>query len=230
MLHDPAQPVPLQPRPDGPTYFLRVPVVADRAGFRHALAAAGARYWGQLDLARAARAATERLLAGMDEQAEWLGRIDAYATGIEAAIEAGGSGPEADQALDEALAVPPELALIMDALAGLDPLLAARVADNAVFPERAGVIATRLFLTGWEGEGLPPLRRGFSGVAEESLALIPTRDMVAIGRRVGELLEPRPATLGNSASPSSGPLNQDGSTAGTATGPSAPSVATTASA
>jgi hypothetical protein len=231
IVADPGQPIPYQPRSDGPTYFLRVPTVVDRSSYRHAIAAAGARYWGQVDLATAALAAIKRLMDGMEEQAQWLEWIEEYSAGIREVLDRRQSGPENDEDLLKALEMSPEVMMIFDAMASLDPILAKRIADNHVFAEKAGVVATRMFLVGWDGQGLGNLKRSIiGGVTDACLEHIASRDMVAIGNRISELMEPKQDKVGNLDSPSSGPTKAGRSRTGKTTHPTTPSSDATADA
>lgn len=229
LLHDPAQPVPFQPRDGGPTYLLRVPTVLDRARFKHAVVKAGARRWGQLDIVASARAAVNRLLAGDDNAADREARLadlNTYAAGIEAAIEVRRAGG-GDADLIAALQVPPAVEQIMEIVAEVDEAVSERLADNLVSNEIAGYVAAKMFLAGWDKPG-PFKRDPLSGATEPTLAQIEQGDLIAIGNRIGELLEPTADTMGNSGSASSGSPTPKRSGGTKTPHPIAPSPAETA--
>jgi hypothetical protein len=208
IVHDPAEPVRFQPRDDGPTYLLRVPKVLDRAKYGHAVRAAGGQRWYVIDLAQTARAGIEALLAGEEnatERGNLVAEVDAYTAGIKAAAaawQADRCEPKA-KALAEAFQMSPVLEETWNRVAGVYEPLAARMADNETYPLIAGLVAARLFLMGWEGLETP-FRRGLAGVPDEVLDTIPSGDLIAIGQRIAELLEPTEARAKNSGSPSSG--------------------------
>lgn len=234
MLYDPAKTVPCKPRADGPTYRLRVPVVVDRASYQRAIQVTGAQFWPNLAFVRLCRDELERLLAG-DDQAEsraaGTALIDAYAERLSAAIAAWqqerNDGTDAEFAA--ALPYPDTLAALINELGRCSPRVARAAGDNMVYPLLRGIEGARLLLVGWDRA--EPFCRDLDGPSEATLALISNEDFVAIGQKVGELLEPAEARLGNSDSRSSGSPEATASSAdGTTTPPTPPSAVTTASA
>lgn len=208
LLLDPKELVRLQPREGGPAYFLRVPDVADRAKWKHALITKGARKWSQLDLADACMQAIKRLLPDEEDAPERearLAEVEAYAQGIRESVAAilEERNEETTKALWAAIEMSPRLLAIFEAVSLADETLARRAADNAVYAELAGLVAARMFLEGWEGEGLPFFRRSKLGLDDAMLRRVPTGDLVAIGERIAGLIEPSPERLGNSGSASS---------------------------
>jgi hypothetical protein len=218
ILVDPKEPVALQPRENGPTYFLRVPRVVDRAKFRHDLLAEGGRQWFNLDLVAHVRDLVARLMEGDEHEPERTARLtelDAYAARVREAANVYNleRTEESLAQLSEAIQQPEPVTAMFKIAADHDQGFRDKLADNRVFPEIVGYVAAKLFLQGWEGEGMPAFRRSpFGSVEDAVLRPIPTEDMVAIGRRITELLEPAETRLGNSRSASSGDSDQTSST------------------
>lgn len=205
---NPAQPVEYRPREDGPVYFLRVPTVADRIKYGHALRARKARFYSNLALMDLARDGLLALLPGDDNaQAREAGiaLADAYSGNLRETIDARqeGKSEEADKAFVEALKLPDELSDLLDEIADRYEPLRNAVADNAVYWSWAGLEAARMFLTGWEGLGR--FKKGLSGPDEATLAQIPPMDMEMLGVRIEQLMQPDEARTKNSVSPSSTP-------------------------
>lgn len=200
---DPAEPVAFRSRDDGPTYHLRVPLVKDRAKYRHAIRAAGGRQWTNLQLMAMARKALDQILPGEEGDA---GRvlIDAYCEGLNAAIDKRrqGQSEETDAELIAAVTISGELAEIVNAIAERDQALANASADNGVYHLIAGQEAARMFLIGWDGLG--EFKRGLNGPTEATLAQITSYDFERIAQKVEEMIEPQEARMGNSGSSSSG--------------------------
>ncbi len=205
---NPSEPVPYQPREDGPTYHLRVPTVADRIKYGHALRARKAKFHGNLVLMDIARNGLRALLPG-DENAEareaGIALVDAYSANLREAIDARQQvkSDETDQAFTDALQIPDDLASLLEEIADrYDPLRNA-VADNAVYFSWAGLEAATMFLAGWDGLGA--FKRGLSGLTEATLAQIPASDLEMIGVKIEQLMQPGEARTKNSVSPSSTP-------------------------
>lgn len=232
ILLDPARPVEFQPRPAGPTYLLRVPRLVDREEYDRAVRLRRARKWFFWDFQAGIVRAIERLrdAGGYDAPfADWLAALEAYQARVR---EAAARRDELDtaetrQELGLALTAPPVVQTIVELARDVDEDVAAMQADNELFDLSSGTVAARLFLVGWEGDGLGPFKRDPRGATEETLWQVPEADLVAIGYRVRELLQPRPARLGNSVSASSATPSQDIS-AGATTPPTGPSAAATA--
>lgn len=230
MLLDPTKPVPFKPREDGPTYHLRVPTVMDRAKYRKALAAAGARFWRNLELVRLGRTSIDKLLPGEDGD-DGRELLDLYIKRLELALEARRTSPgkEADDELIAAVQIPEAVSTLLLAIAEHDPAMRKAAGDNASYYLLAGIEACRLFLVG--ADGLATFKRGLGGPTDETLNQITSGDLERIGFQVEEMLEPTEARLGNSASPSSGqPEATDSSDTGETTAQTAPSKGKTATA
>lgn len=232
ILLDPARPVEFRPRPGGPTYLLRVPRLIDREEYDRAVRQRRARKWFFWDFQAGIVRAIEKLRdeGGYEAPfADWLAELEAYQVRVR---EAAARRDELDTAetrseLGEALTAPPVVQTIVELARDVDEDVAAMRADNDLFDLISGTVAARQFLVGWEGGGLGPFGRNPRGATEAALWQVPEADLVAIGYRVRELLQPRPARLGNSASASSGTPSQDISAAAT-TPPTGPSEGATA--
>lgn len=210
IIVDPNEPVRLQPREDGPVYLLRVPRVVDRATYRREVSAAGGRTWPQLTLIEEVKTVVERLLPGDENAADRDARLielDAHADAIKAALEAWQQdhSDENAKALVDSLQPDERVSEIVEIVRRHDTGVARKIADNEVYPQIAGLVAARMFLRDWQGDGLPPFKRSAFGFDDALLDAIPTGDLVAIGQKIGSLLEPPETRLGNSASASSGP-------------------------
>lgn len=231
MLVDPAEPVRFQPRTDGPVYYLRPPIVADRARYWHAVKAQGGRKWVFWDLARGVRAALVRLRDAGLYQADfdgWLADLDAYVTRVDEAAQAlqADRNEETRAAFQVAFTAPAVVDEVFRLTRQCDQEVAAMMADNDQHALIAGTEAARMFLVGWEGLGR--FGRGLGGATDASLWQIREGDLVEIGRHIAELLEPRPDVLGNSGSASSGSAAQPSSTTPATTPQTAPSADGTA--
>lgn len=208
IVFSPADTIAYQPRDDGPTYHLRVPTVADRIKYGHALRGRKAKFHSNLILMDIARNGLLALLPG-EENAEareaGTALLDAYSTSLRGAIEARQQikSEETDQAFSEALKLPDELVSLIDEITDRYEPLRNAVADNAVYWSWAGLEAAGMFLVGWDG--LDAFKRGLSGLTEATLAQIPAFDLEMIGVRVEQLMQPGEARVKNSDSPSSTP-------------------------
>jgi hypothetical protein len=205
LLNGPTEPIAFQPRPPtGPTYYLRQPMVEDRYRLTEVAGANPSGFWERI---WALKAAIDRMAASGDYEAEfdqWHELIDAYSERLKAAAEADRleNSEESRAAFNQAFQTPPPLDEIIDHVKHADQVFE-RLCNRAdAYREKSGLAAARLFLVGWQGPGLGRLRRDPGGVTSACLQLINQFDMVAIGDRVRELLEPPPAKVGNSDSPS----------------------------
>lgn len=234
LLNGPSDPIAFQPRGDeGPTYFLRQPLVRDRGRLQIAVGAEvpRVRFW---DTMAALRAAVDRMeQSGLfdAEFGQWRELLDAYAERVRETADRSlaENTEEARQAFSEALREPEAVTQIVRHARECDPALARVLAQADAYALIFGTEAARLFLVGWKGRGLGRLKRDPTGATEESLFQIQEMDLVAIGRRVQELLEPRPDTVGNFVSPSSGRSSPDSATS-MSSHPTAPSDGTTSEA
>lgn len=94
------------------------------------------------------------------------------------------------------------------------PAYAEAVADAEHFDEMFALEAVRAFVGGWEGEGLPPYRRGLDGlVPAEVIEDLPDFDVEFVGALVRGRLQLAAATVKKSVSPSIGRSSPASSTA-----------------
>lgn len=198
------------------TYYVRCPSARERPRFRRRVQQLGGRQWGHLDMLTLLRDEATRLL-GQDapELAGIIEVIDAHKDQFQAALSSWRADPNDDaaRALLEALRAPPLLAGIEQQVLAASELYAGRVADRSVFEELRGIAAAEMFLDGWFGEGLPGFRRVLNATPDELLDFIPSDDLIAIGNRVGELVDPPQDTVGNSSSESPGGSEESSSKA-----------------
>jgi hypothetical protein len=217
VLRSPDEIVRFQPRPDGPTYLLRVPTVYDRPAWRKEIRRMGGRVWTATELATTLRAGIDAVLKRDDETDEereererWLGYVDEYKAGLQAAIERwqAEKSDEADQEWRQALKMRPELEVIADQSAAEYQPYSDRVSDNESFREVSGMAAFKLFARGWEGENLPPFRRAHDGPDPSLMRRVPFGDYMAISGEVDRLMSPQEEQAKNSDSESGASQNQ----------------------
>lgn len=189
-------------------YHLRVPSQMERVRYKQALIADRLEFRSPLQLCDALLQGAMRLMADSPEEARGGVKAkvelqrDALAAWFKALGEAG-LGNETDA---EVIAARAELDRTSDAVepiarevADHDARYAALLAKAAVFWEGAGLIAARMFLTGWEGLAEPfPAK-----MTEAALEAIPPEDLPIIGVRFDSMLSLSGAQRKNSKSPSS---------------------------
>lgn len=204
-------------------YYFRVPRVADRPAFRHALSEAGARQHSDLDLMDTMRSFIARHLAADEDAAQrerLLGIVDAHVSKIEgfrdqvslgAFTYPAGHDREGEQDADaflhafQAAFMPSEEMKELElAVAEFCPRYRLQCADKAVFGQRRGLVAARLFLTGWNNvfradNGDPvEFKAGRDGrVLESLLDHVPTAHLVELGARLDGMMEPGDTKRGN---------------------------------
>lgn len=205
ILLDPSKPHAFTPEPNGPTFHLRVPTVADRVKAKRALAAEGGRQWSYTQRANALADAIETLLPDEADAAHrelLAGAVRAYRDGIEAAA----ATYRADRS-EKSLTALGEAIVAGDLVRGAEALVLAAgrtrysemLADLEVFAEIRGIVYAQMFVEGWEGETMPPFARSARGVAEDALAQVESRHLTAVGAEVATMLEPDAVRLKNSA-------------------------------
>lgn len=207
MLIDPRSTHRLEPEGSDIVYLLRVPTVADRPRYRHAVRVAGGRQWSETQLLDAMADGVREILAEDDPQREDLlaAITDHHALWHSLYADIRSRAISLDSDRDGYLARISELkppAVIRDIEAVvLDhyPRYASMVADREVYQEIAAVVAARMFLEGWEG-GEAPYTRGRGDPPDDVLWQIPMAHLGAIGREVERLLEPEPDRVKNSVS------------------------------
>lgn len=226
ILSDPAKPVPMipadqvrRPMKDRITYWLRLPTVTDRIAFPRAVAEAGGINHTD-DVMMATLVDGVKLLMPDDAAernrlleiiAEQRARVDEFGRRI----------------LSRELDFEADTAGFMKAMADTAPSSALKEiesivtrhwahyrglrADRETYALVRGMVAARLFLTGWDNmpgrDGKPaafpdPVPPG--GVPDDLLSLLPSAHLVEIGQEIQRLLEPSGHLLKNLQSPSGG--------------------------
>ena len=248
ILHDPKSTISFKPDENlgsNVTYFLRTPTVVDRVKYRHAVAAEGGRNWSQLQMLEALEEGLRRILSEPEDKERldnYVQEVRSYREMISAVIdeyrqeslEIKGHENEGDQVeliriLVDRLNPPQIIVDIEQVVIDHYPPYAAKLADQSVYHEYAGLVAARMFLVGWEGLE-EEFKRQRNGVPDHVLSYIPTAHLIAIGGEVQRLMEPGVSRLKNFQSRSGGRGDPDRSN-GTETPPETdPSQTTTGSA
>lgn len=193
-------------------YLVKPPTVYERVKWRRAVAASGGRYHGPLALLGALADGVRALMADSPDELRdaVLSKVDAHRANM---IAFGESAREADLADEEqkkefaasgaAMAASGRaLAVTESEVLTAYPAYAQMAADDETYWEVAGIEATRLFLTGWEGIDAP-FSRGASGASEDALAAIPEGDFASIGLFIDRMSRVTAAQRKNSLSPAS---------------------------
>lgn len=222
MVHDPKAPRPFVPAAhrtrdaaDQSVYFWRHPSVADRAKFRHALAAAGGRQHTEIDMLEALADGVRAILTDADDvqqRAALLEIIAGQRERVERFYEAVRAGELNEPgalmaAYAAAFRAVPELDGIELTIAEHYPRYATMCADRIAYGLRRGLVAARHFMVGWENvpgpDGAPlPFRRRPDGTVPDSLLdHIPSAHLAEFGGVVEGALEPGPAKGKGSPSP-----------------------------
>lgn len=226
ILHDPATPFRFQPDPtSGTTYLLRTPKVIDRINYRRAVRVSGGIRWSELQMLNILEQSIQRLLIDQSDtpyRERMLDEIRSYRTRFSQVLDEFRQGAfdrldeeESDEAqraylrqLMERTTPPPAIneaerfVLETEGPAGRYVSMAA---DRELYPLIAGVVATRMFLIGWEGINLEFKKTRNGEVPEEVLSQLPTADLIMIGNQVERMLEPTKEQLKNLPSPSGTP-------------------------
>jgi hypothetical protein len=165
---NPAEPVEFQPRPDGPTYLLRVPEVHERPTWRKEIRRMGGRYWSHTELADCLRVGIDAVLktenetdAEREERERWLGYVDEYKARIKAAVDRwqAEKSEDADKEWREAIKLRPELEAVAEQVDAAYEPFTDRMSDNNNFREVSGMAGFKLYCVGWRGDNLPEFRR-----------------------------------------------------------------------
>ena len=189
------------------TYWLKRPVLHERAKWRRAVATAGGRLHGQLGLLDLMTAGIRTVMAeSPPEIAEvLLAKVAVQRANVIALGECSQDPEETEdeswKGLLEACRLgAAELSVIEHELMGAYEPYAIAVGDNAAYWQIAGIEAARVFCVGWEGLRLKH-RRGPGGLAEDCLAVIPEEDFAAIARFAEGLARVSESERKNSNSP-----------------------------
>jgi hypothetical protein len=156
-----------------PIYFLATPTILERAKWRHAVLATGAR-WHDDDAMVACLKRGISEVAAPDQEAELLDIVDRFASYGE------GRAPE-DLAID--------FEEIERTVQGAYPAYAGLAADRAYWLSVAPILAAQQFLRGWENIDAPFEQRA-GQLTEDCLAMIPESEVMEIGLKAIELMSP----------------------------------------
>lgn len=179
-------------------YWLKRPVLHERANWRRATAACGGKFNGTDALLDLLGEGIRQLMTGQPEEivGALLGKIDKQRAAV-----AAWRGALDDQELGRAAAEGMrELSTIEAEVIAQWPAYATAVGDDAAYWQIAGIEAARLFLVKWEGFA-GELKRTRAGVDDECLAEIPENDFALIGMFADRLSRVRDAERKNLNSP-----------------------------
>lgn len=187
-----------------PTYFLCVPTLRQKARFRAAIVAGGARAVGQGEVLSVLRKAIKGAAAP--------DQVDAL---IEIVDQFEAADDEADAGLRD------DIAEIEAVMRQAWPPYARLLGEQALYLQVAPIVAAQHFLTGWENVPAP-FKRVAEVVPEGILEAIPESDLQEVGWKALSLLRPARDAEKNSASPSrldSSPSNTPAATSHPTAGP-----------
>lgn len=242
ILHDPAAPVVFTPsseerKPEAAriVYYLKVPTVADKPAYRHAVIVAGGRTYRDIEMFAAQLVELAAIMcdpADAEQLAELKAVIEARMEAIveySARYQAGEFETDAElvAAHAELLGAPdPRLGEIERAVMAGSAKYAGMCADRTVYPEIAGIVAARMFLTGWDNIDAAFKRRFGAQVGDDMLQHVEAAHLIEIGRKIGSLIDVTSAKRKNSQSPPSTGSEVATSTAGSTPHPKRRSKAT----
>lgn len=193
------EPLVLGPEASPRTYYLKVPAAIERAKWRHAVAAQGGRFHGQIGLLDGLKRGVQTVMASSppDILEAVVEHIDLYrAAMLDFAKDSVGGAydntadPEVLRAFTESLArlgaLGRSLAVYeMETVAAYPPY-AQMVADDQVYWTICGIEGVKLFLKNYDGLTVP-FSKLPGGVPETVLAAIPESDLEQIGRKVEDM-------------------------------------------
>lgn len=189
-------------------YHLRIPSRADQIKYRRALAATGASFHRASDLCDALENAFKRL-ASDDARPGIVSLIDSYRDANDAFVALIVEADDEDmksQAVADARASMQAAAAALEPYARAarsgDPVYAGMLADNEVYWDLAGLVASRMFLVAWEGIAAEFPPRGIDGLGDAGIDIIPAADLGLIGIGYDAMTRISPARRKNSATAS----------------------------
>lgn len=176
---------------NAPIFKLKVPTLLERSGIRAAMTAAGLGYAADEDVRQALR-----------EVIEQIGERDAataarYAEALDAEEK---SAPGEDRPADDLALI---AALEKVALQHYPPF-AALLAQRQAWLDGYPIVLFQRFCVGWSGYPCA-YRREMGQVAEDVLAELPPRDVLAAGWRLSAFMRPSGQDAKNSEAPSRSP-------------------------
>ena len=156
-----------------PIYFLATPTILERAKWRRAVLATGARWHDDDAMVVCLKRGISEVVAPAQE-AELLDIVDRFAGYDE------GQAPE-DLAI--------EFEEIERTVQGAYPAYAGLAADRAYWLSVAPILAAQQFLSGWENIDAPFEQRA-GQLTEDCLAMIPEAHVMEVGLKAIELMSP----------------------------------------
>lgn len=219
-LHSPGDTVPFYPpgqegvaEDQRVAYLFRVPSVVDEAAYERGCVEAGVQQWNPIQILSVMAEGVRAILtdeADAELRDGYLADIDAMRLRLIdlAAEHSELQGAQAEERAawvsrwNEAMA-DRRISDLEAVIADHYPRLRRMLGDNQVAQRLRGMVAARLFLTGWANRpGV--VRRGIGGVDDATLAQIPRALFPAMARFVEGLMVPSEEEVGNSESPSGG--------------------------
>ncbi|HWL70429.1 MAG TPA: hypothetical protein VNS22_18900 [Geminicoccus sp.] len=219
---------------EGVVYHVRPPTVAERASFQAAIIAEGGQEISKYRLLDALIEGVNALMPSDEDKEQreaYLARIDQHRADVLKAVEVYDQSDQEDEKVREdflkAVATPKDIEELASIVSEHYQPYRRLVGEMAVYPQRAGIVAARMFLIGWSGLD-EPFTRKLGRVEDSTLEPISPRDLAAIGAKVRELAQPSKATLGNSRSARGGSRAQEPSPVESGTPKKAPRQPSTA--
>jgi hypothetical protein len=212
---------PFTPHGSERTYLLRVPSTREAHLIDQKAVGRRGRRWHQLDLAKLLRDEFRKMVAADADPeacAPLVELVEGWVGGMQSAMDAwveAGDSDELRQAYLDAAKPPGGMVEIENLVREASDAYCAAIAQQEAWPHLYGIAAAELFLDGWEGEELPPFKRGLRGVPDDLLNLIPDRHFVEIGQEMARILSPDETARKNSRSASSGASSRPSSTGST---------------
>lgn len=205
---------PIEIQVESRRYVLRQPSIADLSTYKRAVRRAGGRnvaLGDKLLLIEAGLKAIAAAQGGDDpviEQslgvvADAKARLVAFIGDMQAGAFEGEPDATFVQAADEALTWSAELQHIASVVERHHAPYADALADAEVYPEIAGRVALELFLEAAEGLSAP-VKRGFNGLAAETIDAVPLGDLPLIHARFQAEIQVSESEKKGSRSPTSG--------------------------
>lgn len=209
--------VPSVERP-GVTYHLRMPAVGERSTFKASIIAVGGRAPSKHALLDVMEEGVNAIMAeesDKEDRDRAVAAIQSYRNQMASAVSAYEAAGEEKSEEDnkkflEAIAAPAEIRQLEAIIQKHYQPYADLNADMAVYPERVGLAAARMFLVGWSGLD-EPFSRKLGRVEDQTLEPVGSRDLAAIGEMALQMIQPSKATLGNSPSAAGGSPDQTAS-------------------
>jgi len=199
MLSNAPERLRLGPEDKPRVYWLKRPVLHERANWRRATAACGGKFNGPDELLSIMADGVRQLMEGKPEEIvdALLAKIERQRERVLKWRESPRGDNEAAREMRDGMR---EIGTIESEVLAAYPAYASAVGDDAAYWQIAGIEAARLFLVRWEGFEIE-LRRTRAGVDDSCLAEIPEGDFAMIGMFADGLSRLREAERKNSNLP-----------------------------